>query len=63
VDELDAELVVAVAPVVAVGKVEGIDIPAVGVVALPDDIQAQFVGAGDLGAATLKELESPATNQ
>src|ERR1043166_2871451 len=52
VEQLDA-LGAVVAPVVAVRKMEGIDVPLVGAESLLDDLVAQLVSGADLGAAGL----------
>src|SRR5262249_2615824 len=56
VDEVDTALVVP-RQVVAVGEVERVDIPVVGIEALFDELQRQLVGRGDLRAAALAMRE------
>src|SRR5260370_23168957 len=45
-----------IAPVVAVGKVEGVNVPGVGRIAKTDDLFAQFVSGDNLGAAAFTRV-------
>ena len=56
-DQLHAELVVR-RPVVAVGEVERIDVPVLGLVARLDDLERQLVGGRDLRAAALAVVKN-----
>src|SRR5690349_4865310 len=55
-DQLDATLVIP-GQIIAIGEVEGIDIPIVGIVALANDLERQLIGGGYLRATTLAMSE------
>src|SRR5579875_4005290 len=57
VAQLDTAAIIDISPVIAVGEVEGIDVPRIRVEALLDDVERELIGRGDLGAATLAQLE------
>ena len=55
--QLDAALIVEVAPVVTVGEVERIDIPRAGVIAFVDHVECQLVGGRNARAAGFSQVK------
>src|SRR5579859_731473 len=56
IDQLDAAIIIP-GQIIAIGEMEGIDVPVGGIVALFYNIQGQLVGRGDLSTTALAFME------